>query len=94
MSYEEKTNTAQKPHNVVMEQRRKLSLSGIEEVDSFDENQVTLHTADGALVIRGSDLKIGKLSLETGEVSVTGLVTQLSYEEIAQSGSLWTKLFR
>lgn len=94
MSYESSAKSVPKPHNVIMQQRRTLSLTGIDQVDSFDEDEIVLHTVEGALIIRGSDLKIEKLSLETGEVNVTGLVTQLSYEEVAASGSLWTKLFR
>jgi len=94
MSYEESIKTAQKPHNVIMENRRRLSISGVSEVDSFDESAITLRTVDGALIIRGSELKVGRLTLETGDVSVTGLVSQLSYEEAPEGRSLWTKLFR
>ena len=93
MSYEETIKTAQKPHNVVMENRRRLSVSGVIEVDSFDEREITLRTVEGILIIRGSELKVGRLTLETGDVSITGLVSQFCYEEASESSSLWTKLF-
>lgn len=94
MSYEESKKTQQRPHNIIMDDRKKLFISGVEEVESFDDAQVVLRTVCGNLVIKGSQLQIGKLSVDTGEVSVQGLVYDLSYEEVAASGSLWTRLFK
>lgn len=93
MAYEENRKTVQKPHSVIMEERKKLSVSGVNDVESFDDTQIVMHTVCGDLIIKGSDLQIDKLSLDTGDVNVTGLISELSYEEVAPSGSLWTKLF-
>ncbi len=93
MAYEEVKKTVCKPHTVIMEERKKLSVSGVEDVESFDDTQIVMRTVCGDLIIKGSDLQIDRLSLETGEVGVTGLVSQFGYEEVAPSGSLWTKLF-
>ncbi|MGE4352957.1 MAG: sporulation protein YabP [Oscillospiraceae bacterium] len=93
MAYEEKQKLVKKSHNVIMEDRSKLTVSGVEDVASFDENEVVMNTVDGNLVVRGSELKIDKLSLDTGDVAIQGLVTDLSYEEVAHSQSLWAKLF-
>ena len=93
MAYEESKKAVQRPHSVILEERKKLSVSGVEDVESFDDTRIIMRTVCGALLLKGSDLKIDRLSLETGEVGVTGLVTELSYEEVAPSGSLWTKLF-
>ena len=94
MAYDEKTKGIQRPHNVIMEGRSHLSISGVEEVDSFDEHEIVMFTTKGNLIIRGSSLHIDKLSLDNGELTVDGLVTDLSYEEVAKSGSLWSRLFK
>lgn len=93
MSYEEKMKTVQKPQNLALEDRKKLAVTGVEDVESFDDAQIVMRTACGDLVVRGSGLKIDRLSTDTGEVNITGLVTELAYEETAPSGSLWTRLF-
>lgn len=91
MAYEEKLPA--RPHNVIMEERTRMSVSGVEDVESFDENMITAVTTRGNLVIRGSGLHIGKLSLDTGELAITGEFTDLSYEENVRSGGLWSRLF-
>lgn len=93
MAFEEKGKTAVKPHHVIMEDRSKLSVTGVEDVISFDENEIITRTAQGNLIIRGSGMHIGKLTLDSGEVSVEGLVQELSYEEAAPVGGFWSKLF-
>jgi sporulation protein YabP len=94
MVHDEKTKTPTKPHNIILENRERLSVSGVEEVDSFDERQIIMRTSRGILLLRGSDLHIDKLTLETGELTVTGLVTELGYEETMSRGSLWSRLFK
>ena len=93
MAYEEKQKLLKKSHNVIMEDRSKLTVSGVEDVASFDENEVIMNTVNGNLVVRGNGLKIDKLSLDTGDVSLQGLISDMSYEEVAHSQSLWARLF-
>jgi len=94
MLYEEKEKSAAKPHNVIIEDRTRLSVSGVVEVESFDDRQIVTMTSKGSLILRGTELHIDKLSLETGELVVTGLISDLGYEESAPSGSLWQRLFK
>ena len=94
MVYEEKSRGSSRPHNIILEDRSHLSVSGVEDVDSFDDRQIVVRTEKGSLILRGSGLHIGKLSLETGELVVTGLFTDFGYEETAPSGSLWSRLFK
>jgi sporulation protein YabP len=94
MIREENLNTPAKQHNIIIENREKISISGVEDVDSFDERIISMSTSRGLLILRGSNLHIDKLSLETGDVNVTGLVTELGYEETSASGSLWARLFK
>ncbi len=93
MAYEEKQKVLKKSHNVIMEDRNKITLSGVEDVLSFDETEIVMNTVCGNLVLRGSGLKIDKLSLDSGDVVIQGLVTDITYEEVANSKSLWAKIF-
>ncbi len=93
MAFEEKTKLPVKPHHVILEDRTKLSITGVEDVISFDEAEIITRTGQGNLMIRGSDLHIGKLTLDTGEVSIDGTVSELCYEESTPSTGFWSKLF-
>ena len=91
MPYEEK----QLPHHIVLEGRESLSVSGVEEVESFDENTIVMRTVKGTLVVRGEELHIEKLSLDGGELRVEGAVDALSYEDDGRErGSFLSRLFR
>ena len=71
----------QPTHKLNLLDRKKLTMTGVEEVVSFDESTVTLHTCLGSLTIRGQDLKLRNLVLEGGQVEVDGSISELSYEE-------------
>ena len=82
-------------HSVVMEGRKKLSVSGVEEVESFDENTIVMSTSLGVLVVRGEDLHIEALSLEGGELKVEGDLDSLTYDEDGRrEGGFFSRLFR
>lgn len=83
------------PHHVIIEGRNRLSVAGVEEVESFDENGIVLVTSRGTLVVRGSGLHIDKLSIDGGELNVEGQVDSLEYEESQTSGGgFWSRLFK
>lgn len=95
MAYEDKKPRLQAPHHVILEDRTTLSVSGVEEVESFDENSVVMYTAKGTLVVRGEELHIEKLSLDGGDLMVEGTIDSLSYEdEGGEKGGLLARLFR
>ena len=56
--------------NVILENRKSMSVSGVKDVDSFDENAVALFTELGNMLISGSDLHISRLNIENGEVII------------------------
>ena len=68
-------------HHIILEEREQLSISGVEEVESFDENTIVMDTAQGVLIVRGEGLHIEKLSLDGGDLKVEGMVESLAYEE-------------
>ncbi|NBI65812.1 sporulation protein YabP [Pseudoflavonifractor sp. 60] len=67
-------------HHIILEEREQLVVSGVEEVESFDENTILLTTAQGGLEIQGEGLHIEKLSLDGGDLKVEGRVNALLYE--------------
>jgi len=91
-----KNQTAAMPHNIILEDRRMLTVSGVSDVDSFDENMVTIFTDMGELTVRGTDLHINRLSVEVGELLLEGKITSLAYQEQAPktAGGFFGKVFR
>ena len=67
-------------HQIVLEDRERLTISGVEEVESFDESTILLSTVQGGLEVQGEGLHIEKLSLDGGDLSVEGTVNALIYE--------------
>lgn len=69
------------PHKLILDERNRLTMTGVSEVVRFEESVVVLKTALGTLVIQGRDLKLKTLSLDGGQVAVEGTVSALVYEE-------------
>lgn len=78
------------PHKLQLSERNQLTMTGVTEVASFEENSVVLHTSLGRLLVQGRDLKLKTLSLDGGQVAVEGEVSALIYEEPRLSG--WRRL--
>ena len=76
----------QGPHRLTLNDRRQLTVTGVTEVVSFDENAVLLRTELGELLVQGNGLQLRQLSLEGGQVAVDGTVTAMSYEEPRPAG--------
>ncbi len=93
MSYEEKQQPSANTQSISMENRTKLNITGVEDVESFDENAIIMNTSQGDLIVRGTGLHIGRISLNVGQLSVEGSISELSYEDKAPSGGFWQKLF-
>lgn len=81
------------PHKVNLENRKKLTMTGVSEVISFDDTSVVLHTSMGTLVVQGSELQLKTLTLEGGNVVVEGQISSLVYEQAARGGGWWSRLF-
>ena len=82
-------------HRLLLEQRKTLSLGGVQDVKSFDENEVLLVTVCGVLTIRGKELHVGRLELEKADIE--GSIDSLVYTEhgpLQKKGSALARLFR
>ena len=92
---EEKLN--RRPHRMELENRGAGRITGIQDVVSFDENQVVLDTDMGLLTIKGKDLHVSRLTVEKGELEVEGQVDSLAYssnEAYRKTGqSILSRLF-
>ena len=81
-------------HRLELVGRERLVVSGVEDVDRFDETGIVMSTAAGPLVVTGEDLHIGKLSLDGGELHVDGRIDSVTYEDEGQSrGGFFSRLF-
>ena len=95
MPLEEKNARANAPHHLILEDRERLTVSGVEEVESFDETSIIMVTCQGVLMVRGEGLHIEKLSLDGGDLKVEGLIDSLTYEEgRGEKLGLLARLFR
>ena len=81
-------------HRLELTGREHLTVSGVEDVERFDESGVIMTTSAGTLIVTGEDLHIGKLSLEGGELFVDGRIDSVSYEDTPnRQGGFFSRLF-
>ena len=95
---ERKTISTGVIQNLILENRGKLSISGVLDVLSFDYKIVIVETELGLLTVKGENLRINKLSIDTSEVIVEGDIASLVYSENKGTdktkGSLISKIFK
>ncbi len=88
-------NKIKMPHSLILKDRSQLTLSGVTDVDSFDENLITAYTDYGELTVKGEGLHISVLNTDTGELSIDGKVSSLTYlENQPKATSFFSKVFR
>ena len=80
------------PHAISLSERKKLTMTGVLEVVSFDETFVVLKTALGTLTVQGENLQLKQLNPEGGNVAVEGEISSLSYEQPRHSGGWLSRL--
>ncbi|MGN0557598.1 MAG: sporulation protein YabP [Acutalibacteraceae bacterium] len=93
MISEERLNEKMK-HNIIMESRSRMMITGVTAVNNFDEQSVSLDTSMGELVIKGSELKVDKLNVESGELNVKGSILGLVYSDNHQRGGFLSRIFK
>ena len=83
------------PHSVILDNREKLTLTGVADVDSFDEQTIILRTSMGELTVRGERLHISRLNTETGELEASGKIHAFVYMSDARNNTgFFSRLFR
>ena len=95
---EELTNVNKRTHKLILNNRRTCNLTRINDVLSFDENEIILETEQGMLMIKGNELHVNRLMLDKGEVDVDGRIDSFTYSEqsnmAARGESLLARLFK
>ncbi len=83
-------------HNIIMESRKKLSVTGVCDIDSFNEQTVIAITTMGALIIKGENLHIGKFNIESRDLDIDGNISSLTYTQVKDKsgGSIIKNLFK
>lgn len=82
------------PHDLILEGREKLSVTGVNKVLQCDAENAVLDTGKGTLRLRGASLSIESLDLDKGEVKLTGRVDGLEYSAAPSAGGFWRRLLR
>lgn len=84
--------------NLFLENRKILSLTGVNEVINFDEEKISLKTSLGPLLIKGSGLKMNKLDVQNGEVIIGGFISSINYlnkkNKVKKNRNLISKIFK
>lgn len=82
------------PHQVIMQDRNRLDVTGVTDLDRFDDTVVVAFTSMGELTIKGNDLQIRRLDLEGENLSLEGRIDTLSYSDAQRSGGAFGWLLR
>lgn len=95
MASEEKSRAGGIAHSLTMFGRERLTVTGVTDVTTFDENAIAMETDEGTLTVRGENLHVERLSLDQGELCLTGEVQSLEYDDTTGArGGLFARLFR
>ena len=92
----EDKNKTFKEQNIVIQNREKAVITGVEDIHSFDDELVIVQTDLGILTIKGENLKMNKLNLENNELIIEGRTSAIAYSDAAQKKKqgLMNKLFK
>ena len=90
--------TVQKNHKLVINNRKTSLVTGVIDVLSFDLKEILLETEQGMMMVKGTDLHVNRLSLEKGEVDLSGNIDSVAYSDVQAHGkqqeNIFSKLFR
>ena len=95
---EDNTSINKKAHKLILNNRRCGNLTGVSDVQSFDENEIILETDQGMLMMKGKELHVSRLMLDKGEVDIDGRIDSVTYSEqgsrTERTESLLGRLFK
>ena len=76
-----------KSHKLIINNRKSSTVTGVLDVLSFDLNEILLETEQGMLVVKGTDLHVNRLSVEKGEVELSGNIDSTTYSNVNHTGT-------
>ncbi len=84
-----------KNQNITIEDRKRMSVTGVEQVENFNDNTIILTTINGGITIKGEELNISKLNVEDGNVKIQGKINGVNYSSRdLSSKNILEKLFK
>ena len=85
-----------KNQNILVEDRNKVTITGVDQVESFNENTIVLKTIKGGMIIKGENLNVDKLNLDDGNVKISGIINGVYYvdKDSSQKGNIIGKIFK
>ncbi len=87
--------TKKVPHTLYLDSRKKLSLSGVTEIGSYDEDSISVFTDFGEITVTGENIRVTVMNTETGEVSAEGKIDSVKYSErTAKKTGLMSRLLK
>ena len=91
-----KTASIKAEHNLILNFREKLSITGVKEIINFDDKSINIKTICGELSVDGENIHINVLNVERGELEISGKFNGLNYFDVYESDkkTLLSKIFR
>ena len=80
-------------HGIIVENRNKMSITGVSDVKSFDDQTIVLVTSMGELTVKGEELNINHFTNDTGDLSVEGKIHALGYTKTDGRKGVFNRLF-
>lgn len=81
-------------HDMILESRKKATMTGILDVESFDEETIIAKSNCGEITVQGSSLKISKLSVDSGDMVIEGVINSVVYTDGGRQGSFFSRVFK
>ena len=88
------TDAKEKTYKLIIDNREKIIVNGVLNVQSFGEEYLTLNTAMGELTVEGNDLKIESLTKDSGEILIIGKINGIFYKEEKSDKGFFRKIFK
>ena len=83
------------PHSLFLEERERLSIAGVRDVGSFDEETLIVFTDLGEITVKGEHIKVTRFSVETGDFAATGSFHSLSYSDrLPKNSGFFARVFK
>lgn len=91
----DKDSLASLNHNITIQERKNIMLTGVKKIESFDNEEFLLETTMGNIIIKGNELEIIKLDTYQGSVSIKGVINSLNYtNNTKKEDGVFSKLFK
>ncbi len=87
---------SQHNHIVHIDNRERIDITGVTKVDTFNEDDVILHTVMGVINVKGKNMKVNKLNVDTGDMLIEGMIYSIHYlsKDKENKGNILKKLFK